>query len=71
MWALKFSGQCSQVQRPDFDVLYGFYQPSQNRIVICQRNHRRDYDELVRTWHEGWHAVQHRCRGGVPVFLII
>lgn len=61
---VQWSNGSQECKDQNFGVLYGFYQPSQNRIVICQKNHQRDYDELVRTLrHEGWHAVQHRCRG--------
>ena len=34
---------------------------------MCQGFHNGDLDELIdMIKHEGWHAVQHRCRNGVP-----
>ncbi len=48
--------------------LYGFYIPKKDMIIICQRNHRRNYAELINTLkHEGWHAVQHKCNGNQAV----
>ena len=35
--------------------------------MIYQGFHNGDLDELIDTLkHEGWHAVQHRCRNGAP-----
>jgi hypothetical protein len=45
--------------------LLGAYIGNIDTIIMCQENHNRDYDELVRTLkHEGWHAVQAKCNQG-------
>ena len=47
--------------------LYGYYRITNELIVMCQGFHNGDLVELIDTLkHEGWHAVQHRCRNGVP-----
>ena len=47
--------------------LYGYYRIKNELVVMCQGFHNGDLDELIDTLkHEGWHAVQHRCRNGVP-----
>ena len=44
---------------------FGFYNPSKDIVVMCQENHRYDYQELVATLkHEGWYAVQVKCNKG-------
>ena len=47
--------------------LYGYYRIKNELVVMCEGFHNGDLDELIDTLkHEGWHAVQHRCRNGVP-----
>ena len=47
--------------------LYGYYRITNELVVMCQGFHNGDLVELIDTLkHEGWHAVQHRCRNGVP-----
>ena len=47
--------------------LYGYYRIKNELVVMCQGFHNGDLDESIDTLkHEGWHAVQHRCRNGVP-----
>ena len=47
--------------------LYGYYRIKNELVVMCQGFHNGDLVELIDTLkHEGWHAVQHRCRNGVP-----
>lgn len=47
--------------------LYGYYNIPRGFVVMCQGFHKGDFHELVDTLkHEGWHAVQHQCRNGVP-----
>lgn len=48
--------------------LYGYYNIPRGYVVMCEGFHRGDFLELVDTLkHEGWHAVQHRCREGLPL----
>jgi hypothetical protein len=42
--------------------LFGLYLRESQRIVVCPRGNRAD--TLL---HEGWHAVQSRCRRGAPL----
>ncbi|MFM7267678.1 MAG: hypothetical protein ACKOZT_03695 [Cyanobium sp.] len=42
--------------------LFGLYLRGTRRIVICQRG-----NQLDTLMHEGWHAVQARCRKGAPL----
>ncbi|MFN9693481.1 MAG: hypothetical protein ACK52U_01445 [Synechococcaceae cyanobacterium] len=42
--------------------LFGFYERSQRRIVVCPRGNRRE--TLL---HEGWHGVQSLCLRGRPL----
>ncbi len=42
--------------------LFGFYQRSQRRIIVCPRGNRRE--TLL---HEGWHGVQSLCLRGRPL----
>ena len=47
--------------------LHGYCRIKNELVVICQGFHNGDLAELIDTLkHEGWHAVQHRCRNGVP-----
>lgn len=47
--------------------LYGYYNIPRGYVVMCEGFHRGDLPELVDTLkHEGWHAVQHQCRKGIP-----
>ena len=42
--------------------IMGFYDFNEDRIYICEKSHKNDYDEIVGTLkHEGWHAVQVKC----------
>ena len=47
------------VQEPN---LFGLYLRGTRRIVICPRG-----NQLDTLMHEGWHAVQARCRKGKPL----
>lgn len=47
------------IQEPN---LFGLYIRGTRRIVICQRG-----NQLDTLMHEGWHAVQARCRRGKPL----
>jgi hypothetical protein len=47
------------VQEPN---LFGLYIRGTRRIVVCQRG-----NQLDTLMHEGWHAVQARCRKGKPL----
>jgi len=47
------------VQEPN---LFGLYIRGTRRIVVCQRG-----NQLDTLMHEGWHAVQARCRRGKPL----
>lgn len=42
--------------------LFGFYERSQRRIVVCPRGNRRE--TLL---HEGWHGIQAVCLRGRPL----
>lgn len=42
--------------------LFGFYERSQRRIIVCPRGNRRE--TLL---HEGWHGVQAVCLRGRPL----
>ena len=47
------------VQEPN---LFGLYMRGTRRIVVCPRG-----NQLDTLMHEGWHAVQARCRHGKPL----
>lgn len=47
------------VQEPN---LFGLYMRGTRRIVVCPRG-----NQLDTLMHEGWHAVQARCRKGKPL----
>ena len=42
--------------------LFGLYQRGTRRIIVCPRG-----NQLDTLMHEGWHAVQARCRHGAPL----
>jgi hypothetical protein len=42
--------------------LFGLYIRGTRKIVVCQRG-----NQLDTLMHEGWHAVQARCRNGKPL----
>lgn len=60
MWADHKYDKCST----EDGYILGFYQYSKERVVMCPAVlSRRSAGPLTTLKHEGWHAIQHKCKG--------
>lgn len=65
LWAHDQDTHCRSTSKGG--VLLGFYDPRNDRVVMCPAIREFAKGPLGLIKHEGWHAIQHKCNKGQAV----